>query len=76
MPAAAAKKADGASTVTLQIPRPPSFTGRVACVHWLSFTLILMTSVIWISAAACQIPEVEDCYRTLMFEEYRGALER
>ena len=45
VPAADAKKSDGASTVTLRILRPPSFTGRVACVHCLSFMSMLLMSV-------------------------------
>ena len=34
--AAEAKNAEGASEATLRIPRPPSLTGRLACVHWVS----------------------------------------
>ena len=45
VPAADAKMADDASTVTLRIPRPPSFTGRIAPVYWSSLMLKLITSV-------------------------------
>jgi len=35
--AADAKKAEGASIWTLCMPKPPSRTGSVACIHWSSF---------------------------------------
>ena len=33
LPAADAKKAEGASWVALRIPKPPALTGRVACIQ-------------------------------------------
>ena len=44
--AADARKGEGASMVTQRIPRPPFFTGRLSRVYWMSFMLMLMTSVI------------------------------
>ena len=44
--AAEAKKAEGASEATRRIPKPPSLTGRLACVHCISdrseFVMVLM----------------------------------
>ena len=38
VPAAEAKKAEGASWTALQIPSPPHLTGSVACVQVRSFS--------------------------------------
>ena len=38
MPAAEAKKAEGASWTVLRIPSPPHLTGSVACVQVRSFS--------------------------------------
>ena len=75
VPVADAGKAEGASTITLRIPRPPSFTGRVACVYWMSFILMLMTSVMYFRCI-CQTSEVEGYHYTLMLETCKVAVER
>ena len=41
VPAADAKKAEGASDDTRRIPRPPFLTGRLACSHWVSVRSVL-----------------------------------
>ena len=42
VPAAEAKKAEGASRAALRIPSPPSLTGRLACIQLTSEILMLM----------------------------------
>ena len=42
VPAAEAKKAEGASRAALRIPSPPSLTGRLACIQLTSDILMLM----------------------------------
>jgi len=42
VPAAEAKKAEGASDDTRRTPRPPFLTGRLACIHWTSVRSVLV----------------------------------